>query len=99
MPDNTTAADLSAWKTPEGVGIGSPEQDVVKAYGKPSSEKTVDAESYRRWIRGRLPTDRLPKMGQKTLTYRNNGTYLDLRAAEFGIRNGKVSFIWLSHYE
>ncbi len=91
-----TTEDLSAWKTPEGVGIGSSEDDVIRTYGKPPSESKIDAQDYRFAVRGYRPSDPKPNIGEKSLLY-NDLTGDDLRAASFSIRNGKVSSIWLSN--
>lgn len=96
-----TTEDLGAWTTREGIRLGSPEADVVKAYGKPSSELKVDSKLYQLRIRGHQREDKLPQLkdvGEKRIFY-NGDVTTDLSAAEFGIRGGKVSYIWLSHNE
>jgi hypothetical protein len=98
MKIQVTSGGLNAWKTPEGVKIGSSEDDVIKAYGKPSSEDKVNSQTYRFAIRGYRPTDKVPMIANKMLLY-NDLTGDSLNAAEFGIRSGKVSFIWLSRNE
>jgi hypothetical protein len=98
MRKQVTTDDLNAWKTREGVKIGSSEDDVIKAYGKPSSEDKINAQTYRFAIRGYRPTDNVPMIADKMMLY-NDSTGDNLSAAEFGIRSGKVSFIWLSHNE
>jgi hypothetical protein len=37
-PGEISKKNLADWKTPEGIGLRSPEQDVLRAYGKPSEE-------------------------------------------------------------
>ena len=98
MPKAVTRDNLNAWKTPEGVGIGSSEQDVLKAYGKPSDRKIIDWLTYRFVIRGYRPNDGDLSLGDEYLFY-NGDTDNDLSAAEFGIRKGKVSYVWLSDSE
>jgi hypothetical protein len=39
MGKRATEDNLDAWKTPENIKLGSSENDVMKAYGKPSSQK------------------------------------------------------------
>jgi hypothetical protein len=93
-----TKENLGSWKTPENVKLGSLEDDVIKAYGKPSAEVTADIQAHRHVIQGNRPSDKLPIIADKTMFYNSpNGD--DLSAAEFGIRHGKVSYIWLSDNE
>jgi hypothetical protein len=88
--------DLSDWKTPEGIRLGSSEEDVSQIYGKPSREETVNAAKCCEYmLPGWRKGDRLPDLGQKILHYDG----LELHQAGFGIRNGKVSFIWISDSE
>jgi hypothetical protein len=98
MGKRVAADDFGAWETPEGIKIGSSEDDVIKAYGKPSSEDKITSRAYRSLIRGYRHSDTLPVIPEKILLY-NDATGRDLSAAEFGIRNGKVSYISLSHNE
>ena len=102
MPKHVTANDLQGWRTRAGIGLGSLEKDVLKAYGKPTSEEKVDLKDYRyvssHMIRGYQSGDTVPQVGDKSISY-NGDLSKDLSAAEFGIRNGKVSWIWLSHNE
>jgi hypothetical protein len=95
-PDN-----LGAWMTGEGVRLGSPEADVRRAYGKPSEEIKIDSKIYQVRIREHRNEDKLPQLGEiaEKLMFYNGDTSDDLSAAEFGIRGGKVSYIWLSHNE
>jgi hypothetical protein len=90
-----TTKDLRAWKTPEGIGLGSSEEDVLKAYGTPSGEKKLDAQKPVLEIKGLLAGyragDHQPRIGDKVITY---GPRV-LQVTDFGIRDGKVSYIWL----
>jgi hypothetical protein len=96
-PVRITPADLSVWKTERGIGLGSPRDDVVKAYGKPSVEESIGTD-YRAIIHGSpAESKRKPEVGTKVLGYR--GTTHDLRAAFFGIREERVAWIWLSRNE
>lgn len=96
-PVKTATSDLQTWKTPEGIGLGSTEEDVLKAYGKPSREaKTTAHES----LAGRLDmgyrgADPKPQIADKGFVYGPR----ELEVVEFGIRNGKVSYILLSDSE
>jgi hypothetical protein len=110
MKEHLSSGDLLSWKTPEGIGLGSAEADVLRAYGEPSSRtaiKGVDSPSsrgsrldsiYKFIIRGFQTGDRVPPVGDHDLFYRSKDLD-DLRAAEFGIRYGKVSWIFLSRNE
>jgi hypothetical protein len=86
---------ISAWQTPEGIGLGSSEEDVVKAYGTPSAEKKLDVEKPIREIKGLIARyragDRKTRIGDKVIVYGPR----ELQAADFGIRDGRVSYIWL----
>jgi hypothetical protein len=104
-----TSDDLQSWKTPEGIGLGSSEADVLKAYGRPPSQdkivpwnETPSAKGivterfiYSLRIRGYQGGEKGPSVGDKRLFY-NSSDYEDPSAAEFGIRKGVVSYIWLS---
>lgn len=110
MKVHLSSGDLLSWKTPEGIGLGSTEADVLKAYGDPSSRTPitgVDSQSsqgsrlesiYKFIIRGFRTGDKVPPVGDHDLFYRSKDLD-DLRAAEFGIRDGKVSWIFLSRNE
>ncbi len=86
---------LRAWKTPEGIGLGSSEEDVLKAYGTPSAEKKLDAQKPILEIRGLIAGTRVgddqPRIGEKVIIYGPR----ELHAVDFGMRGGKVSYIWL----
>ncbi|MGA8493501.1 MAG: hypothetical protein WB711_23975 [Terriglobales bacterium] len=97
MPTALTTDDLNAWRTTEGIGLGSSEQDVLHAYGKPSKEAKPDAKVYRELVKGYQKGDTLPDVGDKELQYGAGPAVGDLSLAKFGIRNGKVSYIWLSY--
>lgn len=97
MPVASTAENLNRWRTPEGIGLGSSEQDVLQAYGKPSREGKPDSKTYRELVKGYQKDDPLREMGDKELQYGAGPAIGDLSVAKFGIRNGKVSYIWLSY--
>jgi hypothetical protein len=95
MRKRTATNGLHAWKTPEGIGLGNSEEDVVKAYGVPSAEKKLDAQEPVLEIKGLLAgyraADNRPRIGDKVITYGPR----ELQVVDFGIRDGKVSYIWL----
>jgi hypothetical protein len=97
MPTALAAENLNTWKTPEGIGLGSSEQDVLHAYGKPTREGKPDSKIYRELVKGYQKGDTLPDLGDKDLQYGAGPAVGDLSVARFGIRNGKVSYIWLSY--
>jgi hypothetical protein len=90
-----TTNGLGAWKTPEGIGLGSSEEDVVKAYGAPSAEKKLDAKKPLLEIKGLVAGyrtgDNEPQIADKVVIYGPR----ELHVVDFGIRDGKVSYIWL----
>lgn len=110
MKVHPSSGDLLSWKTPEGIGLGSTEADVLKAYGDPSSRTRIPElgssssqgsqqdSIYKFVIRGFQSGDKVQPVGDHDLFYRSKDLD-DLRAAEFGIRDGKVSWIFLSRNE
>jgi hypothetical protein len=97
-----TSEDFAAWKTENGIGLSSTADDVRKAYGKPSKEDKIEGTKYRWVIHGdrtnsHYTAERKPELGDTVLVYQ--GASDDLRAAEFGIREGKVVWISLSKNE
>ena len=85
----TTAVNLLAWRTPEGIGLGSPVADVLRVYGQPSMEGTHESG-----------TCSIPKGAvDSVLSYDDGVTsvhiLVDTESADFGIRHGTVSAICL----
>jgi hypothetical protein len=92
MPEwvmQATSVNLKEWRTPEGIGIGSSEEEVTKAYGKPNYVHRVDVKRGEILL-GYRPGDAVPDVGTKSLEYRLEDRS---RSAEFGIRNGRVAWI------
>jgi hypothetical protein len=92
-------SDLHAWKTPEGIGWGSSKDDVLKAYGKPSkvegaNSRTCCGDFLQRYAKG----DKRPEIGNEKLLYQGDEDH-DLSRSEFGLRDGRVSYIFLSDSE
>ena len=91
----TSARRLGDWKTPEGIGLGSSEADVVNAYGPPSTVKRLESKKPIAEMKGLLAgyraADTAPLTVDKLLIYGPR----ELQAVDFGIRDGKVSYIWL----
>jgi hypothetical protein len=90
--EQTTNVELQHWKTPEGIGLGSRIEEVTQAYGKPTREDKV---AYRSIFPGYKQGQTAPNVGEKALFYWSEG----LIFAGFGIRDGRVSYIWLSESE
>jgi hypothetical protein len=86
----TTRQDLREWRTPEKIGLGSSEDDVIRAYGKPNYVHKLDARKVGRVLLGYRSGDAVPDVGEKSLEYRVEDR---TRSAEFGIRNGTVAWI------
>jgi hypothetical protein len=88
---------IRTWKTPEGIGLGSSEEDVLKAYGTPSAERKLDPQKPVREAKGLVTGyragDKQPRTGDKVIIYGPR----ELQAADFGIRDGRVSYIWLKN--
>jgi hypothetical protein len=100
MPVKATDDDIHGWATVERIGLGSLETDVVKAYGsRYSKEKIVhgDERALVSMVRGYRRGDKPSDIGETIIRY--HGTWDDLRTAEFCIRDGKVSCVYLSRNE
>ena len=96
-PIQVTSDVLATWKTEKGIGLGSSSEDIMKAYGKPSSVENIGTD-YRAIIHGApAHSERKPEVGKPVLGYK--GASDDLNAAYFGIRDGKVAWISLSKNE
>lgn len=107
------STNLREWKTAEGIGLGSTEADVIKAYGDPSVQIPInedgsgqqqtkgdtDESIFKLRVRGFRTGDKVSRLGDHRLFYGPAENSDDLRAAEFGIRDGKVSWIFLSRNE
>ena len=101
-PAQVTPNDLLAWKTEKGIGLGARVEGVRKAYGPPSKEDKIEGTGYRWVIHGdfrdnHYTTEKRPEIGDTVLVYQ--GTADDSRTAEFGIRQRKVVWIFLSKNE
>jgi hypothetical protein len=90
MPEIVTREALQTWQTPEGIGLGAMEENVLKAYGGPPREWKIGAKVARDKIKGLRNKDELPNIGDKLFFYYGTGFS---STTEFGIRDGKVSYI------
>lgn len=102
-PVQVVSEDLGAWKTEEGIRLGSTAEEVLKAYGRPSSRDKIERTAYRWVIQGdyiarenRYTNKARPERGDRVLVYTSPH---ELRTAEFGIRSGRVAWIFLSQNE
>jgi len=84
-----TATDLNQWKTPEGIGLGSSVDDVIRVYGKPPKEYAYTQKYLPFVFPGYKAGDKVPDTGTEILPY-SGGLYMGL---SFGIRDGKVCSI------
>ena len=87
------------WKTGEGVGLGSPEVLVQTSYGKPDAIENVSAKTYSILTRGQVSGKQTGKLiGERSLSYmgKRERTAIGDAIAEFGINNGRVSWILVS---
>ena len=101
-PVQVTRAELKKWKTPEGIGLESTVKDIRAAYGKPSSERGIDETDYDWIIHGGLKdapyaSKKKQEIGETMLLY--VGAADDLSVTKFGIRQGRVVWIFLSNDE
>jgi len=92
---STSTADLGQWRTPEGIGLGSNVEDVLRAYGKPTRDRKSKLIDPRVIFPGSKVGETVPDAGDRTLDYTSGALLL----SEFGIRNGRVSYIELSNSE
>jgi len=101
-PAQITQDDLAGWKTEQGIGLGSTEEEVQEAYHRPSTVVSLDGTNYDSIDYGDLassyhPPAKPPEIGSKALIYRAGPN--DLSLAEFGIKDGRVIWISLSYRE
>lgn len=88
-----TSSNLSKWGTDEGIRLGSSATDVLRAYGKPTSEAHPDLTCVGSPTNGGVVRSRV----DRSLFY--GDTEGDLSRAEFGIKDRKVVSICLSDSE
>ena len=99
LPVVTATIDPTIWKTPEGVGIGSTKQAVLKAYGQPQFSRTEAVKPGPDEIAGMRDSDQTQvDLGDSSYVYscmtdEKQGCD-DLRTTQFAFRHGKV--IWIS---
>ena len=101
-PVHVTQDELARWKTEQGIGLGSTEEQVQEAYDRPTAVVSIEGTNYGAIDYGDLvsadhPPARPLEIGTKALIYR--GAANDLSQAEFGIKDGRVVWISLSYRE
>ncbi len=95
---NITKERLEDWKTERVIGLGSKEQEVIAAYGKPTRIDRIAASTYRWVVHGAGAGAKPLRMrGDLVLVYRDAET--GLQTSEFGLRGGTVAWIFLSNNE
>lgn len=99
LPVVTATIDPAIWKTPEGVGIGSTKQAVLKAYGQPQFSHKGTLKPGPDEMAGMRASDRIQiDLGDSSYVYscmidEKHGCD-DLRLTQFGFKHGTV--IWIS---
>ncbi|HYB62558.1 MAG TPA: hypothetical protein VEH50_13895 [Methylomirabilota bacterium] len=84
-----TATDLKQWRTPEGIGLGSSVDDVIRVYGKPLNEYVYKQKDLPGMFPGFKAGDKVPDIGTEVLSYQND----IYESVSFAIRDGKVCLI------
>jgi hypothetical protein len=99
LPVVNATIDPDIWKTPEGVGIGSTKQEVLRAYGQPQFRHKGALTPSADEIAGMKASEKIQiDLGDSSYIYscmidEKQGCN-DLRATQFEFKNGKV--IWIS---
>ncbi len=100
LPVVAFVIDSALWKTPEGIGIGSSKEEVLRAYHQPVSVNKLSKGSDIGVIAGiHTPGASKTDVGDTSLLYSclvsaKQGCTNDLRAAEMGFSHDKL--VWIS---
>jgi hypothetical protein len=100
LPVYPAVIDPTVWKTPEGIGIGSTEEDVLHAYHKPVLVRKPDKDSALLLFAGGPVGGRsLPNIGEFSYLYsclvgEKQACDSDSPTVEIGFSKGKVIWIW-----
>jgi hypothetical protein len=95
----TATIDPAMWETPEGIGLGSTKQAVLKAYGQPQFSHKGTLKPGPDEMAGMRTSDRVQiNLGDSSFVYscmidEKHGCD-DLRVTQFGFKDGTV--IWIS---
>lgn len=100
LPTSSTTIDPAIWRTPEGVGIGSTKEDILRAYRRPVYINKLERKNDLGVIAGikAAGTSQI-SVGDSSFLYscllsEKQGCPDDSRAAQMGFRDGKL--IWIS---
>jgi len=97
QPLKTTPIDPMRWRTEKGIGIGSASEELAKAYGKPRAIEKIVGGLGPLIIGAGGPTGGRTQYGQSIWSYPGGDD--DARGAQFGIREGKIVWIFVTHNE
>jgi hypothetical protein len=101
VPKKNVVIDRAMWRTDKGVGLGSTIAELELAHGKAQAIEKIKGRDFRDLVFGGDPNKVRPELGESVWMY--GGPYAgisdDLRIAYFGIKQGKVVWIFLSHNE
>jgi hypothetical protein len=95
-----TTIDPSAWKTPEGIGIGSTKEEVTRAYQKPIRITKTDKNTTLLIIAGTITNSTMiHSLGDFSYLYsclinEKQACNNDSPTTEIGFSKGKVIWIW-----
>jgi len=104
LPVVAATIDPTLWRTPEGVGIGSTKQAVLKTYGQPQFSRKEALKPGPDEIAGMRDSDQIRiDVGDSSYIYscmidEKHGCD-DLRVTQFGFKRGMVIWIWISDSE
>lgn len=100
-----TTIDPATWKLPDGIGIGSTKDEVLRAYGKPVLVSELEKKSDLGVVAGiqEAGTSKV-SVGDSSFLYNCSPSEAsacsdDNRAAQIGFRDGKLVWVRLSNSE
>lgn len=105
LPTTKATIDPSVWKTPEGIGIGSTKEDLVRAYHEPIFIKKLDMKNDLGVIAGiRAAGASQISVGDLSYLYscllsEKEGCPDDNRSARIGLSAGKIIWIHVANSE
>jgi hypothetical protein len=105
LPTTTTTIDPAIWKTPEGIGIGSTKEDLVRAYRDPVFTKKLDKKNDLGVIAGNKAAGTSQvSVGDLSYLYscllnEKEGCADDSRSARIGFSEGKIIWIHVANSE
>jgi hypothetical protein len=99
IPVHSVVIDPAEWKTPDGIGLSSPENEVLKKFGKPAYERQIGANGARGVIANPRGVDLSKvsvgddRIGYACSTSEGEGCSNDMRVTEFGFSKHQV--VWI----